>query len=78
MLGIAVLGCGRVGQHIAQMAEGLGMIVRAYDPFLARSGWPDGSALPVGSAQNILDYFAGRIASELVVNRAVLGSKVGA
>ena len=181
---LLLIGFGRIGRHIAEMVAGFGMEVRAHDPFLLRSGWPDCPVRPVasleeglrwadiisvsvpraekpvlgaaefaqmrdgailvntarggivdeaalvdalqsgrvaaagldvfdkepigpghpltafdqvllsphiagvtdgasermaiGSAQNIIDYFAGRIAPELVVNRAALGGKVGA
>ena len=29
------------------MADGFGMEIRAYDPFLAEQGWPEGQAAPV-------------------------------
>lgn len=43
---LLILGYGRAGRHLARLAAGFGMEVRAYDPFLATAGWPDG---PVGA-----------------------------
>ena len=36
-------GFGRSGRHLARMAAGFGMEVRAYDPFLGGAGWPEGA-----------------------------------
>ncbi|WP_127904378.1 hydroxyacid dehydrogenase [Solirhodobacter olei] len=44
---LLILGYGRIGRHLARMAKGFQMEVRAYDPFLVRAGWPDGNAAPV-------------------------------
>jgi D-3-phosphoglycerate dehydrogenase len=44
---LLVVGYGRSGRHVARMAAGLGMEVRAFDPFLARHGWPEGPVAPV-------------------------------
>jgi D-3-phosphoglycerate dehydrogenase / 2-oxoglutarate reductase len=43
---LLVLGFGRIGRHLASMAAGFGMEVRAYDPFLERLGWPEGAVTP--------------------------------
>lgn len=40
------VGFGRIGRHIATMMGGFGLTIRAYDPFLSRSGWPDGPVRP--------------------------------
>jgi D-3-phosphoglycerate dehydrogenase len=40
---LLILGFGRIGRHLASMAAGFGMEVRAYDPFLERQGWPEGT-----------------------------------
>jgi D-3-phosphoglycerate dehydrogenase len=45
---LLIVGYGRSGRHLARMAEGFRVQVRAYDPFLAEKGWPDG-AVPVVS-----------------------------
>lgn len=42
-----VVGYGRSGRHVARMAAGFGMETRAFDPFLARHGWPEGPVAPV-------------------------------
>ncbi len=39
---LLILGYGRIGRHIARMAAGFGMQIAAHDPFLSRSGWPEG------------------------------------
>jgi D-3-phosphoglycerate dehydrogenase len=43
---LLIVGYGRIGQHLARMAAAFRMEVRAHDPYLERSGWPDGPALP--------------------------------
>jgi D-3-phosphoglycerate dehydrogenase / 2-oxoglutarate reductase len=47
--GLLILGYGRSGRHLARMAAGFGMEIRAYDPFLAETNWPAGPAAPVSS-----------------------------
>ncbi|WP_434291032.1 hydroxyacid dehydrogenase [Celeribacter sp. SCSIO 80788] len=44
---LLILGYGRIGRHLARMASGFQMDVRAYDPYLEKSGWPDGPVSPV-------------------------------
>lgn len=46
---LLVVGYGRSGRHVARMAAGFGMEVRAFDPFLSRHGWPDGPVAPVAA-----------------------------
>lgn len=43
---LLILGYGRIGRHLARMAVGFEMQVRAYDPFLERAGWPEGPVRP--------------------------------
>lgn len=43
---LLILGYGRIGRHMARMAQGFGMEVRAVDPPLAARGWPEGAATP--------------------------------
>lgn len=43
---LLIVGYGRIGRHLARMAAAFGMAVRAYDPFLKNSGWPEGAAEP--------------------------------
>lgn len=44
---LLVVGYGRVGRHLARMAAGLGMNIRAYSPGLLARGWPEGPVSPV-------------------------------
>ena len=44
---LLVVGYGRSGRHLARMASGFDMEIRAFDPFLARHGWPEGPVAPV-------------------------------
>jgi D-3-phosphoglycerate dehydrogenase / 2-oxoglutarate reductase len=44
---LLVVGFGRSGRHLARMATGFGMDIRAFDPFLAERGWPDAAVTPV-------------------------------
>ena len=46
---LLIVGYGRSGRHLARMAEGFGMDIRAFDPFLVESGWPDGTVPPVAA-----------------------------
>ncbi len=38
---LLIVGYGRIGRHLARMAAGFGMEIRAVDPYLATKGWPD-------------------------------------
>ncbi|GHC35693.1 D-3-phosphoglycerate dehydrogenase [Gemmobacter nanjingensis] len=44
---LLILGYGRIGRHLARMAAGFHMQVRAHDPYLEQAGWPDGPVHPV-------------------------------
>jgi D-3-phosphoglycerate dehydrogenase / 2-oxoglutarate reductase len=44
---LLIVGYGRIGRHLATMANAFGMQVKAYDPFLAAKGWPDGNVRSV-------------------------------
>jgi D-3-phosphoglycerate dehydrogenase len=46
---LLIIGYGRSGRHLARMAEGFGMDIRAFDPFLVESGWPDGTVPPAAA-----------------------------
>jgi D-3-phosphoglycerate dehydrogenase / 2-oxoglutarate reductase len=46
---LLIVGYGRIGRHLARMADCFGMQIRAHDPFLARQGWPEGHAAPVAA-----------------------------
>lgn len=49
---LLIIGFGRTGRHLARMAVGFEMKVRAFDPFLSRAGWPEG---PVGQVADLAD-----------------------
>ncbi|WP_054004473.1 hydroxyacid dehydrogenase [Cypionkella psychrotolerans] len=44
---LLILGYGRIGRHLARMAAGFGMEIRAYDPYLLAQGWPEGAVAAV-------------------------------
>lgn len=52
---LLILGYGRIGRHLARMAAGFGMEIRAYDPFLAMQGWPED---PVASVPSLAEGLA--------------------
>ncbi|MCV9967827.1 hydroxyacid dehydrogenase [Pararhizobium sp. BT-229] len=39
---LLIIGYGRIGRHLARMASGFGMAIRAFDPYLKTQGWPEG------------------------------------
>jgi D-3-phosphoglycerate dehydrogenase len=43
---LLVVGYGRSGRHVARMAAGFGMEIRAFDPLLTAGGWPEGAVAP--------------------------------
>jgi D-3-phosphoglycerate dehydrogenase / 2-oxoglutarate reductase len=53
---LLIVGYGRSGRNLARMAEGFDMDVRAFDPFLAASGWPEGAVAPVASLSEALGW----------------------
>lgn len=52
---LLIVGYGRIGRHLAQMAAGFGMQITAFDPYLASKGWPAG---PVSCAPNLITGLA--------------------
>lgn len=53
---LLIIGYGRIGRHLARMATAFGMEVRAYDPFLERTGWPTGPVAPAGELLAALSW----------------------
>jgi D-isomer specific 2-hydroxyacid dehydrogenase-like protein len=49
---LLIVGYGRIGGHLARLATGFGMEIRAFDPLLAERGWPEG---PVNPAPTLAD-----------------------
>ncbi|MCL4068359.1 hydroxyacid dehydrogenase [Pseudomonas sp. GX19020] len=52
---LLIIGYGRTGQRLAKMAAGFDMKIRAYDPWLSRSGWPKGQ---VGEVTDLAEALA--------------------
>lgn len=50
---LLILGYGRTGRHLARMAAGFQMQVRAHDPWLEQQGWPEGAVRPVALAEGL-------------------------
>lgn len=44
---LLIVGYGRIGRRLAGFARGFDMTVRAYDPYLAAKGWPEGDVAKV-------------------------------
>jgi D-3-phosphoglycerate dehydrogenase len=44
---LLIVGFGRIGRHLARMASGFAMEVRAFDPYLQGQGWPEGAVCAV-------------------------------
>ena len=53
---LLIVGFGRIGRHLARMAGGFGMQLRAYDPYLDQAGWPNGNVLPCGDLRDGLAW----------------------
>lgn len=51
---LLIVGYGRIGRHLARMAEAFAMDVTAYDPFLEKLGWPAGPAAPASNLAEAL------------------------
>lgn len=51
-----IIGYGRIGRHLARMASGFNMNIRAYDPYLEKAGWPAGNVSPVSSLEEGLRW----------------------
>jgi D-3-phosphoglycerate dehydrogenase len=53
---LLIVGYGRSGRNLARMAEAFDMEIRAFDPFLANTGWPQGSVTPVATLSTGLSW----------------------
>jgi D-3-phosphoglycerate dehydrogenase len=53
---LLILGYGRIGRHTAVMMAGFGMNIRAYDPYLAAHGWPEGGVAPAPDLHEALGW----------------------
>ncbi|CAN7499527.1 hydroxyacid dehydrogenase [Rhizobium sp. LjRoot30] len=50
---LLILGYGRIGRHLARMASGFEMNIRAYDPYLLKTGWPEGPVTPTSLEEGL-------------------------
>lgn len=53
---LLLVGYGRIGRHTARMAGGFGMTIRAHDPFLMKTGWPEGDVAPAADLFEALGW----------------------
>ncbi len=53
---LLIIGYGRIGRHLAHMASGFGMTIRAHDPFLEKLGWPAEAVAPAGDLKAALAW----------------------
>ena len=53
---LLIIGYGRAGQKLAQMAAGFDMNVCAYDPYLQAQGWPKGAVKPIDTLADALAW----------------------
>jgi D-3-phosphoglycerate dehydrogenase / 2-oxoglutarate reductase len=53
---LLIIGYGRIGRHLARMASGFSMNIRAYDPYLEKAGWPAGNVTPVSTLEEGLRW----------------------
>lgn len=44
---LLMVGYGRIGRHTARLMAAFGMEIRAHDPYLRQTGWPEGDVAPV-------------------------------
>ncbi|SMX25025.1 hydroxyacid dehydrogenase [Boseongicola aestuarii] len=53
---LLIIGFGRAGQKLARMAVGFDMEVRAYDPYLQSTRWPEGPVKPIETLDDALAW----------------------
>jgi D-3-phosphoglycerate dehydrogenase len=53
---LLIIGYGRSGRQLAEMAEGFKMVIRAFDPILVERGFPEGTVSPVTSLSDGLAW----------------------
>ena len=66
---LLMIGFGRIGRHVARMASGFGMVIKAYDPFQT----PEAMAL--GGAEPIVDLMAGLAEADFVTIHMPMAGK---
>jgi len=81
---LLIIGYGRIGRHLARMADAFGMQISAYDPYLASHGWPAGKvagAADLASALAVADFVSVHIpkaGGALIGAAQIAGMKRGA
>jgi D-3-phosphoglycerate dehydrogenase / 2-oxoglutarate reductase len=72
---LLVIGYGRIGRHLARLAEAFDMKVRAYDPYLQQHGWPSGSVEPVSELLDGLSWADAVSINVPKADRPMLGAR---
>ena len=72
---LLIIGYGRIGRHLARLAEAFGMKVCAYDPYLLQQGWPSGSVKPVADLTEGLAWADALSINVPKVDRPLLGTR---
>ena len=70
---LLIVGYGRIGRRLARIAAGFGMEIRAYDPWAARHGWPQGDARQAESLAEGLAWADAVSVSAPKADRPILG-----
>jgi D-3-phosphoglycerate dehydrogenase len=70
---LLIVGFGRVGRHVARLAQAFGMEVRAHDPILEKVGWPDAGTAPAPDLMEALGWADAVSASVPKGDRPLIG-----
>ena len=81
---LLIIGYGRIGRHLAQLASAFGMQIAAHDPYLASKGWPAGTVamvedLAVGlAAADVVSVHIPKAGRPIIGAAEIAGMKPGA
>jgi D-3-phosphoglycerate dehydrogenase / 2-oxoglutarate reductase len=70
---LLIIGFGRIGRHLARMAAGFGMEIRAHDPWLSENGWPQSDIEPAETLMEWLPWADAVSVSAPKSDRPILG-----
>jgi D-3-phosphoglycerate dehydrogenase len=70
---LLIIGYGRIGRHLARMASGFGMEIRAHDPWLNQQGWPADDVQPAEPLKEWLSWADAVSISAPKTDRPILG-----